>query len=55
MEKKKNGCWLCKHLDYYESYFEESNGDGFCCEKRDDTDEFLTFPCNRRLKCFEDE
>lgn len=21
---KKNGCWKCKHLDYYDAYFEES-------------------------------
>lgn len=53
--KKKNGCWLCKHLEYYEGYFEEANTDGFCCEKREDVENFLTFPCNRKLKCFEEK
>ena len=51
--KQKKGCWLCKHLEYYQAYFEEASTDGFYCEQREDVETFLTFPCNRKLKCFE--
>ena len=49
---KRNGCWRCKHLDFFESDFEDSSESGYMCNYRDAVDEFKTFPCNRKLKCF---
>jgi hypothetical protein len=59
MTKKKRsfekGCWICKHLDYYEAYFEESSNCGYMCNYRDsdEIEKFKKFPCERKLKCFE--
>ena len=54
--KKISGCELCK---FYE-YIEEDTMDGFSgcnsgysCEKRE-TYHFKTFPCKRKLKCWEE-
>ncbi len=51
----KKGCYGCKHLDYYEAYFEEVSDSGYCCNKREDIDKFKKFPCKRKLKCFSDK
>ena len=52
---EKMGCWLCKKLDYIEE--DSLSGmpgpnSGWACEKRE-VEYFKTFPCNRKLKCFE--
>ena len=51
---KPTGCWLCKHLEYAEkdSYESCSNEGWYCNEEK--ADDFITFPCKRKLKCFED-
>ncbi len=50
---KTTGCWNCKYLDYFEAYYESGDSSGWCCKKREDVEYFRTFPCNRKLKCFE--
>ena len=50
-ENKDRGCWNCEHLGFYDAYYEESSSSGYTCEYRE-VDNFKTFPCNRRLKCF---
>ena len=51
--KKPTGCWLCKHLEYYEKYNYESQGyDGWICVINTEVENFKTFPCKRKLKCF---
>ena len=53
---KPTGCWLCKHLDYWENDSYESSGpEGFMCEQNENSENFKDFPCKRRLKCFEKE
>ena len=50
---KPTGCWNCKHLDYFEKDSYESSGpEGWMCNWREDVEEFTTFPCKRKLKCF---
>lgn len=51
--KKPTGCWLCKHLEYYEKDSYESLGDnGWMCDYNEESENFQTFPCKRKLKCF---
>lgn len=52
---KETGCYLCKWLEWYEADYEEIGGSGYYCDKRDDAEDFKTFPCIRKLKCFESE
>lgn len=52
MNYKKTGCWGCKHLEFFTSYFEENSGSGWGCDFRD-VEHFKTFPCVRKLGCFE--
>lgn len=50
------GCWSCKHLEYFsKDNYESSDTEGWFCNKRDEeeTDKFVDFPCQRKLKCFE--
>lgn len=44
------GCWICKHLTWWESGYEEVGDSGYYCVYRE-VEEFKTFPCNRKLKC----
>jgi hypothetical protein len=51
---KETGCYLCIHLAWYEADYEEIGGSGYYCEKREDAEDFKTFPCLRKLKCREE-
>ena len=52
-EKPKTGCLLCAHCQWDTYNYPEYPDHGYYyCEIRDDS-EFKTFPCKRKLKCFE--
>ena len=50
-QKKLTGCYLCIGLQYFESDYEDPSPEGYYCDLRD-AENFKTFPCVRKLKCF---
>lgn len=52
---KTNGCWGCKHLEWWEADPESFESSGYYCGNRDDEPhiKFKVFPCERKLKCKE--
>ncbi len=49
----EKGCWQCKHLEYIEDTSCEMLDGGWCCNMNENYENFKTFPCKRKLKCFE--
>jgi len=50
---KPTGCWNCEYLDYFEKDSYESYGsEGWMCDWNENAENFKTFPCKRKLKCF---
>lgn len=50
MKDDKKGCYLCIHLMWFESDYEYELS-GYYCDKRDEWEDFKTFPCLRKLPC----
>jgi hypothetical protein len=46
---KNVGCFTCKHLDFYEAYFEEPEESGWFCSIRCNID-LRRFPYKRKCK-----
>ncbi|HRZ18750.1 MAG TPA: hypothetical protein P5136_01720 [Methanofastidiosum sp.] len=55
-EARARGCWKCKNLEWCEDDTSDGHpgpNTGWGCSSRDDIETFKTFPCNRKLWCFE--
>jgi len=56
--KNKTGCWICEwflETTYYKEMSNEIESWEPECDKRDyeEIENFKTFPCKRKLKCWE--